>query len=200
VSISSPTARHHECLLMDPQAATFKQHTHHPAFDVQSASSRRPIVYQCGADLWLLDLQYQSERPYSHHPLSPISTNSATTGSKSRSTISPSPTSRPMAPPPSSPPAAKSSPFPLPQRTHRQSRRRFLHPIPRSPLHSRRKSIIALSTASGEPNSGNIPPTHRQAGAAQQGCKGPPLDGGALREAIGSHRTKEVAPMNNPTS
>ena len=34
-----------------------KQHTHHNGFDVQSSSlSEGRIVYQCGADVWLLDL------------------------------------------------------------------------------------------------------------------------------------------------
>jgi tricorn protease len=42
---------------MDPQGHELKQHTHHRGFDVQSASlSEGRIVYQCGADLWLLDL------------------------------------------------------------------------------------------------------------------------------------------------
>jgi tricorn protease len=42
---------------MDPQGHDLKQHTHHSGFDVQSASlSDGRIVYQCGADLWLLDL------------------------------------------------------------------------------------------------------------------------------------------------
>jgi len=42
---------------MDPQGHDVKQHTHHRGFDVQSASlSDGRIVYQCGADLWLLDL------------------------------------------------------------------------------------------------------------------------------------------------
>lgn len=42
---------------MDPQGHDVKQHTHHSGFDVQSASlSEGRIVYECGADLWLLDL------------------------------------------------------------------------------------------------------------------------------------------------
>jgi tricorn protease len=42
---------------MDPQGHDVKQHTHHSGFDVQSASlSEGRIVYQCGADVWLLDL------------------------------------------------------------------------------------------------------------------------------------------------
>jgi tricorn protease len=42
---------------MDPQGHDVKQHTHHSGFDVQSASlSDGRIAYQCGADLWLLDL------------------------------------------------------------------------------------------------------------------------------------------------
>ncbi len=42
---------------MDPQGKDLKQHTHHSGFDVQSAAlSEGRIVYQCGADLWLLDL------------------------------------------------------------------------------------------------------------------------------------------------
>jgi tricorn protease len=42
---------------MDPQGHDVKQHTHHRGFDVQSASlSDGRIVYQCGADIWLLDL------------------------------------------------------------------------------------------------------------------------------------------------
>jgi tricorn protease len=42
---------------MDPQGHDMKQHTHHRGFDAQSASlSEGRIVYQCGADLWLLDL------------------------------------------------------------------------------------------------------------------------------------------------
>jgi len=43
---------------MDLQGHDVKQLTHHRAFDVQSASlSDERIVYQCGADLWLLDLK-----------------------------------------------------------------------------------------------------------------------------------------------
>jgi tricorn protease len=42
---------------MDPQGHDLRQHTHHSGFDVQSAAlSEGRIVYQCGADLWLLDL------------------------------------------------------------------------------------------------------------------------------------------------
>jgi len=42
---------------MDEQGKDLKQLTHHSGFDVQSASlSDGRIVYQCGADLWLLDL------------------------------------------------------------------------------------------------------------------------------------------------
>jgi len=42
---------------MDPQGHDVKQHTHHNGFDVQSSSlSEGRIVYQCGADVWLLDL------------------------------------------------------------------------------------------------------------------------------------------------
>ena len=42
---------------MDPQGHDLKQLTHHTGFDVQSASlSEGRIAYQCGADLWLLDL------------------------------------------------------------------------------------------------------------------------------------------------
>jgi tricorn protease len=43
---------------MDAQGHDLKQHTHQKIFDVQSASlSDGRIVYQCGADLWLLDLK-----------------------------------------------------------------------------------------------------------------------------------------------
>jgi tricorn protease len=43
---------------MDTQGHDIKQHTHHHGFDVQTASlSEGRIVYQCGADLWLLDLK-----------------------------------------------------------------------------------------------------------------------------------------------
>ena len=43
---------------MDPSGHDLKQHTHQRTFDVQSASlSDGRIVYQCGADLWLLDLK-----------------------------------------------------------------------------------------------------------------------------------------------
>jgi tricorn protease len=42
---------------MDPNGHDLKQLTHHSGFDVQFASlSEGRIVYQCGADLWLLDL------------------------------------------------------------------------------------------------------------------------------------------------
>jgi tricorn protease len=42
---------------MDSQGHDVKQHTHHRGFDAQSASlSDGRMVYQCGADLWLLDL------------------------------------------------------------------------------------------------------------------------------------------------
>jgi tricorn protease len=42
---------------MDRQGHDIKQHTRHNGFDVQTASvSEGRIVYQCGADLWLLDL------------------------------------------------------------------------------------------------------------------------------------------------
>ena len=42
---------------MDANGHDVKQHTHHSGFDVQSASlSNGRIAYQCGADLWLLDL------------------------------------------------------------------------------------------------------------------------------------------------
>ncbi len=43
---------------MDPQGHDVKQHTHQHALDAQSAAiSDGRIVYQCGADLWLLDLK-----------------------------------------------------------------------------------------------------------------------------------------------
>jgi tricorn protease len=43
---------------MNPTGKDIKQHTHQHGFDVQYASiSEGKIVYQCGADLWLLDLQ-----------------------------------------------------------------------------------------------------------------------------------------------
>jgi len=42
---------------MDPQGHDVKQLTHHRGFDIPSASlSEGRIVYPCGADLWLLDL------------------------------------------------------------------------------------------------------------------------------------------------
>lgn len=43
---------------MDQKGRDLRQHTHQHEFDVQSASlSDGRIVYQCGADLWLLDLK-----------------------------------------------------------------------------------------------------------------------------------------------
>jgi tricorn protease len=43
---------------MAPDGSDVKQHTHHHGWDVQTASlSNGRIVYQCGADLWLLDLK-----------------------------------------------------------------------------------------------------------------------------------------------
>jgi tricorn protease len=43
---------------MDPNGHDLRQHTHHGGFDVETASlSDGRIAYQCGADLWLLDLQ-----------------------------------------------------------------------------------------------------------------------------------------------
>lgn len=43
---------------MDPHGKNVKQLTKHNGFDVQSASlAEDRIVYQCGADLWLLDLK-----------------------------------------------------------------------------------------------------------------------------------------------
>ena len=43
---------------MDQNGHDLKQHTHHRGFDARSASlSDGRIVYQCGADLWLLDLR-----------------------------------------------------------------------------------------------------------------------------------------------
>jgi tricorn protease len=43
---------------MDPNGHDLKQLTHHSGFDVQSASlSDGRVVYQCAADLWLLDLK-----------------------------------------------------------------------------------------------------------------------------------------------
>jgi len=43
---------------MDPDGHDLKQHTHQRVFDVQAASlSDGRVVYQCGADLWLLDLK-----------------------------------------------------------------------------------------------------------------------------------------------
>jgi tricorn protease len=47
---------------IDPQGHDLTQHTHQRGFDVQSASlSDGRIVYQCGADLWLLDLRSGQE-------------------------------------------------------------------------------------------------------------------------------------------
>jgi tricorn protease len=47
---------------MDRQGRDVQQHTHHKAFDVQTASlSEGRIVYQCGADLWLLDLNSKQD-------------------------------------------------------------------------------------------------------------------------------------------
>ncbi len=43
---------------MDKDGHDLKEHTHHHGLDVKTASlSDGRIVYQCGADLWLLDLQ-----------------------------------------------------------------------------------------------------------------------------------------------
>ena len=43
---------------MDKNGKDLKEHTHQRGFDIQSASlSDGRIVYQCGADLWLLDLK-----------------------------------------------------------------------------------------------------------------------------------------------
>jgi tricorn protease len=43
---------------MAPDGSDVKQHTHHHGWDVQTASlSNGRVVYQCGADLWLLDLK-----------------------------------------------------------------------------------------------------------------------------------------------
>jgi len=43
---------------MDERGRDLKQHTHHRGFDVQAAAiSEGRIAYQCGADLWLLDLK-----------------------------------------------------------------------------------------------------------------------------------------------
>jgi tricorn protease len=43
---------------VDPQGRDLKQHTHQRGLDIQSAAlSDGRIVYQCGADLWLLDLK-----------------------------------------------------------------------------------------------------------------------------------------------
>jgi tricorn protease len=43
---------------MDKYGKDLKEHTHQRGFDIQSASlSDGRIVYQCGADLWLLDLK-----------------------------------------------------------------------------------------------------------------------------------------------
>ena len=43
---------------MDKNGKDLKEHTHQRGFDIQSASlSDGRVVYQCGADLWLLDLK-----------------------------------------------------------------------------------------------------------------------------------------------
>src|SRR5260370_38487107 len=43
---------------MDRNGKDLKEHTHQRGFDIQSASlSEGRIAYQCGADLWLLDLK-----------------------------------------------------------------------------------------------------------------------------------------------
>jgi tricorn protease len=47
---------------MDTNGHDVKQHTHHSGFDVHSASLwDGRIVYQCGADLWLLDLNAKQD-------------------------------------------------------------------------------------------------------------------------------------------
>jgi tricorn protease len=47
---------------MDPNGHDLKQHTHHRGWDVKSASlSDGRIAYQCGSDLWLLDLKTGKE-------------------------------------------------------------------------------------------------------------------------------------------
>jgi len=49
---------------MTSEGKDLKQHTRHKDFDVQSASlSEGRIVYQCGADLWLLDLKSGKDAP-----------------------------------------------------------------------------------------------------------------------------------------
>jgi len=49
---------------MTPEGRELKQHTRHRDFDVQSASlSEGRIAYQCGADLWLLDLKSGKDAP-----------------------------------------------------------------------------------------------------------------------------------------
>ena len=49
---------------MTPEGRDLKQHTRHKDFDAQSASlSEGRIAYQCGADLWLLDLKSGKELP-----------------------------------------------------------------------------------------------------------------------------------------
>ena len=54
---------------MDRDGHDLKQHTHHRGLDVQSASlSDGRIAYQCGADLWLLDLESGADADHSHHP------------------------------------------------------------------------------------------------------------------------------------
>ena len=53
---------------MEKDGHDVKQLTHHRGWDVQSASiSDGRIVYQCGADLWLLDLNTASGCDHSHH-------------------------------------------------------------------------------------------------------------------------------------
>ena len=43
---------------MDEDGHDLKEHTHHRGFDARSASlSNGRVVYQCGADLWLLDIR-----------------------------------------------------------------------------------------------------------------------------------------------
>jgi len=49
---------------MTSEGKDLKQHTHHKDFDAQSASlSEGRIAYQCGADLWLLDLKSGKDAP-----------------------------------------------------------------------------------------------------------------------------------------
>ena len=53
---------------MDRDGHGLKQHTHQHGFDIESAAlSNGRIVYQCGADLWLLDLKTRSRRGHQHH-------------------------------------------------------------------------------------------------------------------------------------